>query len=64
MGIDVSKSTEVGESLVAVVTVYSRSTVAMSALALMHHAEEGDTIKLSSLNIGRGSVVMAGLGTG
>ena len=33
LGIDVSKSTEVGESLVAVVTVYSRSTVAMSALA-------------------------------
>ena len=32
LGIDVSKSTEVGESLVAVVTVYSRSTVAMSAL--------------------------------
>mmetsp|Transcript_16330 Transcript_16330/g.38878 ORF Transcript_16330/g.38878 Transcript_16330/m.38878 type:complete len:228 (-) Transcript_16330:422-1105(-) len=32
LGIDVSKSTEVGESLVAVVTVYSRSTVATSAL--------------------------------
>ena len=31
LGIDVSKSTEVGESLVAAVTVYSRSTVAMSA---------------------------------
>ena len=38
--------------------------IAMSALALMHHAEEGDTIELSSLNIGRGSVVIAGLGNG
>lgn len=32
LGIDVSKSTEVEESFVAVVTVYRRSTVAMSPL--------------------------------